>query len=266
MSSSAAAWRLMFGLFLVTAGAARGTPPLTIQPGTLTMCSAMNRPPAEFFNAAEQPAGFDIELGQALAGQLGLQPRFVNISFAGLIPGLLSAHCDIILSQLFIRPERLKVIDEIPYMVSQGGFLLRAGAPPAGKPEAFAGKTVVTVAGTTSADRLVEANTELAAENGKTIHIVQLPGNDSALQQLQYGQADAYAVAYETGIYYAHLRPDLFALGGKPYFRILAGIGVAKGQPGLAAALRSALFGVEKNGEYARIFTRWQLASDMLAP
>jgi polar amino acid transport system substrate-binding protein len=245
---------------------AQAAPPLTVSPGALTICSAINRPPMEFFSAAQQPAGVDIELGKALAAQLQLRPVFVNLDFTGLVPALLAGHCDIILAQLFINPARLKVIDEIPYMQSRAGLLVRMDGPAASSPLALAGKIVVTVAGTTSAQQLALANQALQAGHAPLIRILPMPGNIPALQALRSGQADAYAVAYETGLYYARLRPGNFALAGAPYYKSLSGIGVAKTSPELEAALKTALAQLRRNGAYAQSFADWGLDADMLPP
>lgn len=257
--------RLVWVWFFLFAMPANAALPL-VTPGQLTICSAINRPPMEFYDADQKMQGVDIELGTVLAAQLQLKPQFINIEFAGLVPALLAGHCDIILAQFFITPERLKVIDEIPYMNSQLGLLVRAGSPPVSGLAALSGKTVVTVAGTSSAVQLAKENIKLAASGQRPIRIVPLPGNMAALQQLQAGQADAYAVAYETGLYYAHLRPEIFALGGNPYFKQPSGIGITKGETALNEALRGALAVLHADGTYARIFQQWQLGADMQPP
>lgn len=232
---------------------------------TITFCSAINLPPMEFFSPAQQPEGVDIELATAMTKNLGLKAKFINIPFAGLVPALLAGHCDAIISQLFIKPARLKVIDEIPYMYSQEGFILKAGAPKLAGPEALSGLKAASVTGTTATDLMNKANTALAAAGKPPITIVMFPENTPALQQVQFGQVAAYGVAYETALYYAHLQPQTFELGGAPYFKIMTGIGVAKNQPGIEAALTTALHGVMKNGVYAEIYTKWNLQPDMLA-
>jgi polar amino acid transport system substrate-binding protein len=233
---------------------------------TITYCSAVNLPPMEFFSPSQQPEGVDIELGTALAKSLGYSAKFVNIPFAGLIPALLAGHCDAIMSQLFIKPPRLKVIDEIPYMYSQEGFILKAGAPKLSGPEALSGEKAASVTGTTATDLMNKANTALTAAGKAPITIVMFPENTPALQQVQFGQVAAYGVAYETALYYANLEPGTFEVGGAPYFKILTGIGVSKQQPGLKAALTGALAGLMKDGTYAAIYKKWNLTVDMLPP
>jgi len=244
--------------------AAPSLPPDVTASKTISFCSAVNLPPMEFFSPTQQPEGVDIELGTAMAKRLGLHATFINIPFAGLIPALLAGHCDAIISQLFIKPPRLKVIDEIPYMYSQEGFILKAGAPKLSGPEALSGEKAASVTGTTATDLMNKANTALASAGKPPITIVMFPENTPALQQVQFGQVAAYGVAYETALYYAHLQPQTFEVGGAPYFKILTGIGVAKTEPGLEAALTGALHGLMKNGTYAAIYKKWNLQPDML--
>ncbi len=231
---------------------------------TITYCSAVNLPPMEFFSAAQQPEGVDIELGDALAQRLGLQARWVNIPFAGLIPALLAGHCDAIMSQLFIKPPRLKVIDEIPYMYSQEGFILKAGAPTLSGPEALSGEKAATVTGTTATDLINKANVQLKTDGKAPVTIIAFPENTPALQAVQFGQVAAYGVAYETALYYAALEPNAFEVGGAPYFKILTGIGVAKTTPTLTAALTEQLHAMMADGSYAAIYAKWHLQPDIL--
>jgi polar amino acid transport system substrate-binding protein len=242
-----------------------GLPADIISSKTITFCSAVNLPPMEFFSPAQKPEGVDIEIGNLLASRLGVKAVFINMPFAGLIPALLAGHCDAILSQLFIKPARLKVIDEIPYMYSQEGFILKAGAPKLNGPEDLSGKKAASVTGTTATNLMDAANAKLVAAGKPPIDIVMFPENTPALQQVQFGQVYAYGVAYETALYYNALQPSQFEVGGPPYFKILTGIGVAKTTPGLTQALTVALSGLMKDGTYALVYKKWHLEPDMLS-
>ncbi|HWA79737.1 MAG TPA: transporter substrate-binding domain-containing protein [Acetobacteraceae bacterium] len=72
--------------------------------------------------------------------------------------------------------------------------------------------------------------------------------------------------AYETARYYIHTAPDQFELGGPPYFKVATGIGMRKDETALNTAFRATLAAMMKDGAYARIFTKWDLQIDMLAP
>lgn len=232
---------------------------------TITYCSAITLPPMEFFDARQQPTGVDIELGDALAKRLGLKAKWVNMPFAGLIPALLADHCDAIMSQLFIKPPRLLVIDQIPYMNSQEAVLLKSGAPKIASLADLSGKKAATVTGTTATDLLQAASAALVKAGKPPITIVMFPENTPALQQVQFGQVYAYGVAYETALYYGRVASGQFEVGGPPYFKILTGIGVSKNQPAVEAALKTQLAGMMQDGSYAAIFKKWNLQDDMLA-
>lgn len=259
----------LLGIFLfgprgATAAPAMPLPSAMTASKTIRYCSAISLPPMEFMNTATKPEGVDIDLGDALAARLGVKPVWINMPFAGLIPALLADHCDAIISQLFIKPGRLKVIDEIPYMVSHEAVLMKAGAPKIGTLAGLSGRKAATVTGTTATLLLQQANVELAKAHKPTINIVMFPEGTQALQQLQFGQVAAYGVAYEAARYYIHTAPNQFELGGPPYYRIATGIGLRKDDTQLNAALHTALAAMMKDGTYAHIFTKWDLTIDML--
>jgi polar amino acid transport system substrate-binding protein len=233
---------------------------------TITYCSAITLPPMEFYNTEQQPQGVDIELGDLLASRLGLKPKWINMPFAGLVPALLAGHCDAIISQLFIKAARLKVIDQVPYMYSQEDVIMKAGTPKITSLDDLSGQKVATVTGTTATILLQAANADLAKTGKTPINIIMFPENTPALQQVQYGQVAAYGVAYETALYYSNLQPTQFELGAPPYFKVLTGIGVSKDQQGLENALKSTLAGSMKDGTYQAIFKKWNIATDVLAP
>lgn len=239
-------------------------PPEMAKSKTLRICSAINLPPMEFMNAETKPVGLDIELADGIAKKLGVKTEWINMPFAGLIPALLASHCDVIISQLFIKPGRLKVIDEIPYMVSHEAVLVKPDTPKVPTLEALSGKKVATVTGTTATVLLNAANKTLEAEHKPLINMVMFPENTQALQQLQFGQVAAYGVAYETARYYIHKAPSQFAMGGPPYYKIATGIGICKDEKLLNADITTALHGMMKDGSYAAIFKKWDLDIDML--
>lgn len=252
------------GFSVPALAASAGLPASITESKTITYCSAISQPPWEFYSAQQQPEGLDIDLGDLLASRLGLKAKWVNMPFAGVVPALLAGHCDAVISALFIKPARLKVINEIPYMVSRETVLLKAGAPKLAGLDALSGSKVATVTGTTATVLLQAANQDLASADKRPIAIVTFPENVPALQQLQFGQVDAYGVAYETAVYYEHLDQGQFEEGVAPFSDIQVGIGVAKSEPGLDAALSGALQGAMKDGSYAATFKKWNVGIDAL--
>lgn len=260
--------RLAFGAAMLMPAAAyaqdAGLPASIIAKKTITYCSSLTQPPMEFVDAQQKIQGADIELGDELAKRLGVKAKWINIPFAGLIPALQAGQCDAVISQLFIKPTRLQVIDQLPYMYSQEIILFKKGSPTVDTLEALSGQKVATVTGTTATLLLQAANEALKKAGKKPIDIVEFPTGTAALQQLQYGQVAAYGVAYEIGLYYNQTDPNAFQIGGKPYFKILTGIGLRKDEPGVSQALEGKLAEMMKDGTYEAIFKKWNLTTDML--
>jgi polar amino acid transport system substrate-binding protein len=231
---------------------------------TITFCSAMTQPPFEFFDAHLQPEGVDIEMGTLLSNQLGLSVKWINIPFAGVIPALLSKHCDAVLSGLNITPARLQAVDMIPYRYAASTILLRDGEPKLPGVEALSGRKVAVVTGTAAASVLSTVNDELVKEGKQKIILVAFSDNATALQQLQFHQVDAFGVAYETAVYYDQLDPGLFEIGSPLFHKLKDGIAVRKEDAQLKLALTTALSEVMKNKSYDSVYQKWHIGSDVL--
>ena len=239
-------------------------PPDVAKAGKITFCSFIDLPPVEFMNDKATPIGSDIDLANGIAKRLGVKAEYVNMPFAGLIPALLAGHCNAIISQLFIKPPRKKVINFIPYMYSHEVLLLKKGTKGINSLEDLSGKKVAAVTGTTATNLLNDESAKLKAAGKKPIDMVMFPQNTAALQQLASDQVVAYGLAFEAAAYYAHKEPNLFVTGGKPYYKILTGIGLRKDETQLQKAMQSAFNDMRKDGSYHKILVKWSITQDEL--
>lgn len=260
----------MFGLVLgggcaaLAMSSAQADMPKTItSTKTITYCSSISAPPLVYMKAGA-PVGADIDLGDAIANKLGLKAKWINMPFSGIIPALLADHCDAIISQLYFKQERLQVLDMIPYMYSHETIIVLAGKPAFDDPHQLSGLKVAAATATNETTLLKEASEDLQKAGKKPINIVTFPDSPSALQQLQFGQVQAYAIPYEVGRYYIDTQPGKFTLGTKPYFKVLTDIGVNKTHPELRDAIAGALVSLQKDGTYTKIFAKWDLSLDTL--
>lgn len=239
-------------------------PGSVVTAGKITFCSFIDLPPVEFMDPSSKPIGSDIDLANGIASRLGVKAEFNNMPFAGLIPALLAGHCDAIISQLFIKPPREKVINFIPYMYSHEVLLLKKGTTGINSLDDLSGKKVAAVTGTTATNLLEDENTKLKAAGKTPIDMIMFPQNTAALQQLQFGQVVAYGVAFEAAAYYANTEPELFVTGGEPYYKILTGIGIRKDETQLQAAMAKAFDDMRKDGSYHDILVKWAITQDEL--
>ena len=238
-------------------------PPDVAKAGKITFCSFIDLPPVEFMSTASKPVGSDIDLAHGITKRLGVKAEFMNMPFAGLIPALLAGHCTAN-SQLFVKPPREKVFNFIPYMYSHEVILTKKGTKGINSLEDLSGKKVAAVTGTTATNLLEDENKKLSAAGKKPIDMVMFPQNTAALQQLQFGQVVAYGLAFEAAAYYVHKEPKLFATGGKPYYKILTGIGIRKDETQLQKAMQTAFNEMRKDGSYHKILVKWNITQDEL--
>lgn len=71
--------------------------------------------------------GLDVELATRFAQYLGRRPEFATVDWAALIPSLASGRTDVIISSMFVTPERMERIDfsEPYYRTANYAFTLR---------------------------------------------------------------------------------------------------------------------------------------------
>jgi polar amino acid transport system substrate-binding protein len=238
-----------------------------VQPGQLQFCSDISTPPLESYGPGHEPQGSDIDIGSEIAKRLGLKAVWKNTAFAGIIPALQARNCDAVLSQLFDKPERRKVVDFVDYMRSGQALLVPKGNPRGVRGLAdLCGKKVASETGTTIAD-LLRAQSKRCTGAGKPAVTVRLFLRDSdALQQLGLKQVDVYGTTTETVAFVTSKQPDTFEVAGKPFGEILCGIATRKGNARLHDAIAKAFASMQADGTYKRILGKWNLGVDALKP
>jgi polar amino acid transport system substrate-binding protein len=241
------------------ASPAAGIPEL--QDGVLQVGSDIAYAPIEFFQeGTTTPLGLDIDLGNALAEELGVRTEFTNSGFDGLIGALNVSRFDAIMSAMTIDEDRLKQIDFVPYLSAGTDILVPKGNPKNIKgTEDLSGLTVAAQLGTTQVKQLKAANEELKAAGKAEINITTFDVNPLAVEQLHLGRADAVladspVVANDARLSEGELEALGLAIEAAPY-----GIGVRKASTELKAAIEDALQKVIDDGTYDEILKKWGL-------
>ena len=158
---SAALVALALGVSVFGATAANAASPAKVTPPSsitsakqLLFCSDISYPPEEFYKGTT-PVGSDIEIGDALAAQMGVKASFQNTGFDGIIPALEGKKCDAIISGMNDTPARRKQVDFTDYLSVGQSFMVKKGNPEhITNIASLAGKTVSVEVGTTNADYL----------------------------------------------------------------------------------------------------------------
>jgi polar amino acid transport system substrate-binding protein len=245
--------------FILLPGLGYAQAPELAQSGKLTWGASVTFPPFEFEDNGK-PAGFDIDITDAVAKKMGLQASILPIEFKGLIPALLGKRVDILVSGMYISPQRQEVADFVPYLRVGNQIVV-----PPGNPKKIDGEA--TLCGLSVAAPIAtvfEASARKASEAckaaGKPEISLLLPGTTNCALAMTQGRADAIIVSTATVAALMHETPGAYATGGAPFdTSTMVGIAVRKDNPGLKAALDKAVQAIVADGTYAALLQKWNL-------
>ena len=141
------------------AGGSKETGGLTLKKGVLSIGMEMTYPPMEYYaDDGKTPLGFDVELGKAIAGKLGLQPQFIDTSWDGIFAGVNANKYDCIISAVTINPARLQAHNfSKPYVSNTLAMVLPKNSRVSARaPEQCAGLNVAFQTETTADEYMEE--------------------------------------------------------------------------------------------------------------
>ena len=228
--------------------------------GVINYCATIDNPPRAYFDEKQQPIGFEVELGTEIASRMGLKVNWVQLKFPGLVPALQAQQCDAIMQELFIRAERLEIIDMVPFSRTGQQIVVRRSDNSLGAGlEDLSGKKVAVPNGTTIHNLAVEANKKLKDLGKPETNLVVLPTTTDTFQQLATSQVDAVGTTSTAGAYYVRLRPNDFKAKGDPFGLIGTGIGIRKGNTDLTNAVKRSLDSLVADGSYKKLIEKWNM-------
>ena len=194
--------------------------------------------------------GFEYELAEALAAQLGVKAQMVQNSWDGLVPALQRGNFDIILNGLEITDEhRRQIAMSRPYYAYAQQIVVRKETDGLSRLEDLKGKRV-GILGASVAQRLLEK------AGGVDLRVY--PGNVEVFRDLNNGRIDAALQDLPIAIYYLKKEPALKA-SGEPFGIGYYGIGVRKGDATLLQALNEAIKRLRADGTLERICAKYDL-------
>lgn len=144
-------------------------------------------PPFETTDGQGNFGGYDVDLAQALATELGVEARFENLSYDTLYDALAARRVDVLISMIVPEPERTQeVAYSPPYF--DGGMLLVVAEPPGPVTgtQGLAGRRVAVEAGSIAE----EEGRRLAGPSGSVV-VLTYSEPALALAAVARGEADA---------------------------------------------------------------------------
>ncbi|MCA9391668.1 basic amino acid ABC transporter substrate-binding protein [candidate division WWE3 bacterium] len=218
-------------------------------PTTLVIGTDATYPPMESVDEEGTLVGYDIDLGNKLAENLGLTAEFNNIAWDDLFPALLSGDIDVIISGVTINEQRQKLYDFTAAYLNAGQVIItQEQNTTIESVDDLAGKIIAVQGGTTNQTQALKyTSTEL---------VKSFDNFEDATEALVAGQADAIFsdLTNAKGIVEAH---STLKIASAPFTSEYYGIVVRKGESDLVGQLNSALEALRKQGYLVFLQQKW---------
>ncbi|HEX2131202.1 MAG TPA: basic amino acid ABC transporter substrate-binding protein [Actinophytocola sp.] len=217
--------------------------------GKLTNCTGLPYKPFEY-QEGDEIVGFDIDLVDLVAEELGVEQTVVDTPFDGIQSGadFAARKCDLASAGMTITEERKKAIDfSDPYFEATQALVAKKGSG-------------LTDLASLSGKRLGVQNRttgqEYAQENAQGAELVVFEDLGLLLAAVESGQVQA--AINDNGVLYDWIKD-------KPDFEVVTefdtgeqyGIGVRKGNTALLDVINRVLAEAKESGEYDRIYEKW---------
>lgn len=239
--------------------------------GKIVIATMPNYAPITFKDpATNQLSGFDVELGEAIAKELGVKVEWQEIAFAQMLPSLQTGRVDTVMAGMSDLPARREQVDFVDYMVSGAQFYtVTAFKDQIKTPEDLCGKSVGASRSTNWPKQVGEWSEANCVAKGKpAITAVGTEGSADARTQLKTQRLQGGVQGSETMGHFQKLEPNTYIPLGKPFTQSLAGMPFAKTAEGtqLRDAVKGALDRLQANGGYDALIAKYGLVDNPLKP
>jgi polar amino acid transport system substrate-binding protein len=226
-------------------------------PNPIVWCVDTTYPPAESI-VNGKAAGYDIDIANAVAKQLGSTAQIKTTGFTVIIPALQDKKCNAIISSMTVTPDRAKQVSFVPY-VNVGAFLMVKKGNPSHITTlaSLSGKSAAVQSSTTELAGLQAENKILKNQGKAQITIKSYPADTSAAAAIQAGKVDAYFADAPPVLYYIRTTHGQFQTAGAQLETAPEGIATRKGDP-LGPQINNAIHALYLNGKLKTILAHWQ--------
>ena len=239
--------------------------------GKIIVATQPNYPPIAFKDpATNKLAGFDIEVGEAIAKELGVTIEWQETAFAQMLPSLQTGRVDMVMAGMSDLPARRETVDFVDYIVSGAQYYtVTAFAGTIKTPEDLCGKSVGASRSTNWPRQIGEWSEANCVAKGKpAMIVVGTEGSVDARTQLKTQRLQGAVQGNETLPYFQQQEPNSFVVLGEAFTESLSGIPFAKTAEGgqLRDAVKAAIERLQQKGAYDQILAKYGLNANALKP
>jgi polar amino acid transport system substrate-binding protein len=224
--------------------------------GEFVAGTEMQFPPFDFLENNEY-RGVDRDLFDEVAKELGVKPKYVDLPWTSVMPGLEARKFDLVIAPVTITKERMKrYAFTVPISEASAALMKRAGDDSIKESKDIAGKAVGGGKGTAQLEQVKEYTKTLSSP----VQIREYVDSNQSYADLAAGRVDASVNSLPNLAYAAAQRPETFAVVlppfGKPsYFSWVGRPGDA--DKSLIEAVNAALVKMQEDGRMAAIQKKW---------
>jgi polar amino acid transport system substrate-binding protein len=234
--------------------------------GTITVAADATYAPDEFIGPdGHTVVGMDADLGQALAGVMGLKADVKNATFDSILPGLASGKYDLGMSSFTDTKEREKTVDFVTYFSAGTSFYVKAqGGPNVTSLADLCGHKVAVEKGTTQQIDVEHQIPKCKSAGKPAPQLTTYPDQNGANLALSSGRADVGMADSPVAAYQVKKSGGQFKLSGSPYGTAPYGIAIPKNS-GLDKPVLAAMKVLIKNGKYQTILAKWGIQAGAIS-
>ncbi|MDP2711091.1 MAG: glutamate ABC transporter substrate-binding protein [Solirubrobacteraceae bacterium] len=220
------------------------------QAGEITIGVKFEVPPFGFKNVQSGDVeGFDIDVAQAIADELGVEANYIEALSDNRIPFLKDGTADLILSTMTINAERDEEIDfSDPYFIARGRILVKEDDDSINGVGDLGGKEVCTALGSTYEDTL--------KREAPTAKRRLVDSYSECLELIQNGAVDAVSTddVILTGMI---IQDDSLKLVGEPLTTEPYGVGIKDGDSAFQEFVSEVVQKFKDDGRWAASYQKW---------
>jgi polar amino acid transport system substrate-binding protein len=228
--------------------------------GSFKYCDDPTFPPMESTTTSGKPVGFDIDMANAIGKLWKVKATFVHTAFPGLLPALAAKKCNMVISGIFVTPDRVKQFPAVGYMHTHRALIVQGGNPKGIKgPNDLSGKNVAVQTGTKYEQYLQTLNDQFKAAGKPQMNLQGYPGDTDAIAQILIGRADAVLTQDTEGAFQKKQHPGKLSIAYLFPETDTFGIYYRRSDAKLGTALKGAIRTLKKNGTLKKLAARQQI-------
>jgi polar amino acid transport system substrate-binding protein len=237
--------------------------------GKIVIATQPNYAPITYKDpAVNKLTGFDIELGDAIATELGLKAEWQETAFAQMLPSLQTGRVDMVMAGMADLPSRREAADFVNYMQSGAQFYtVTAFRDSIKSPEDLCGKSVGASRVTNWPRQIGEwSEANCVAKGRPAVTVVGTEGSVDARNQIKTQRIQGAVQGSETMAYFQGLEPNTYIPLGAPFTQSLVGIPFTKTPEGnqLRNAVKGAIERLMAKGTYKALIDKYGLKDNGL--